>query len=124
LSDQCPPRAAVTAALRWLKTCGLIWELAKSTNKGSASLYGVYPRPRQFVQLCETANRPPVLQAPPGNPPAPQAPLNRWNASNGRHLQADADRVERHAPATGGIGEMVYALNRGSQYYGCENEPW
>ncbi|MEN9667599.1 MAG: hypothetical protein RLZZ326_3962 [Planctomycetota bacterium] len=48
----------VTAALRWLKTCGLIWEVAKSANKGSASLSGVYPRPGQFVQLCETANRP------------------------------------------------------------------
>jgi len=48
----------VTVALRWLKTCGLIWVIAKSTNKGSASLYGVHPRPGQFVQLCETANGP------------------------------------------------------------------
>jgi hypothetical protein len=48
----------VTAALRWLKDRGLIWEIAKSTNKGSASLYGVHPRPGQFVHLCETANRP------------------------------------------------------------------
>jgi DNA-binding transcriptional MocR family regulator len=48
----------VTAALRWLKDRGLIWEIAKSTNKGSASLCGVHPRPGQFVQLCETANGP------------------------------------------------------------------
>jgi hypothetical protein len=48
----------VTAALRWLKDRGLIWEIAKSSHRGSASLYGVHPRPGQFVQLCETANRP------------------------------------------------------------------
>ena len=48
----------VTAALRWLKDRGLIWEIAKSTNRGAASVYGVHPRPGQFVQLCENANRP------------------------------------------------------------------
>lgn len=47
----------VTAALRWLKDRGLVWEIAKSKHKGSASLYGVHPHPGRFVQLCETANR-------------------------------------------------------------------
>ena len=48
----------VTAALRWLKDRRLVWEIAKSSHKGTASIYGVHPNPERMAEACRVANLP------------------------------------------------------------------
>jgi hypothetical protein len=48
----------VTAALRWLKDRRLVWEIAKSSHKGTASLYGLHQNPERIAEACRTANLP------------------------------------------------------------------
>ena len=92
----------VTSALRTLKKTGLLWEIAKSSNKGTASVYGLHAHPDLCRQACADAGlrraaegkRPKSNQAPsPGTvgiAPTVQPGTvgnDRPNRGNGSHIR-------------------------------------